>query len=266
MLEDRAKVLKQARAARYYVKHGVQIRARNAERHALCKTERNAKSAAYYATHRQESRERHTRNKAANPRPAAATKLRHKYKLGLDAYESLLMAQRWGCAICGGVNENKRRLSVDHDHRTGRVRGLLCNPCNLAIGWMRDNPDRLRAAASYLENPMADKPHVNIKVERYKANPEAQGVVRPKDNSWQLVIDREGYPHLYVRCKLEDAGDGKPGTGMLCIEDMLIEKMTIPDLMKSEFGGKLTPEEEQEAHAEFLARKEATGIPCPRPV
>ena len=106
-----------------------------------------------------------------------------------------------------------------------------------------------------------DKPHLNIKVERFKDDPSAQGVIRPADESWQLVIDKDGYPHLYLRVKDEEGH-----TGMLCLEDMLIGEgdVTIPDLMKSTFGGKLPPEEEEQAHQEFLARKERTGIPCPR--
>jgi hypothetical protein len=57
------------------------------------------------------------------------------------------------CAICGATDE----LVGDHDHSTGAPRGMLCRCCNLAIGNMRDNPDRLRAAADYLERALAEK-------------------------------------------------------------------------------------------------------------
>lgn len=40
---------------------------------------------------------------------------------------------------------------VDHDHKINRFRGLLCHPCNLGLGWFRDNPERLRKAAQYIE-------------------------------------------------------------------------------------------------------------------
>ena len=57
------------------------------------------------------------------------------------------------CEICGieAVAEGRKRLCVDHCHKTEKFRGLLCGNCNLAIGNMRDNPFLLRAAADYLE-------------------------------------------------------------------------------------------------------------------
>lgn len=52
------------------------------------------------------------------------------------------------CAICSSTNH----LVGDHNHATGAARGILCRNCNLAIGHMHDNPEKLRAAALYLEN------------------------------------------------------------------------------------------------------------------
>ena len=49
-----------------------------------------------------------------------------------DRYAEMLRAQNGGCAICGNPPKT-RRLDVDHDHRTGRVRGLLCHRCNRAL-------------------------------------------------------------------------------------------------------------------------------------
>lgn len=82
-----------------------------------------------------------------------------RYGITLADYEGLLASQGGGCAICGLKNANGLALSVDHDHDCcpgnrscgGCVRGLLCGPCNFAIGHMKDSPQRLRAAAAYLE-------------------------------------------------------------------------------------------------------------------
>lgn len=67
-------------------------------------------------------------------------------------YDKLVECQGETCAICGDVG-SWQRLGIDHDHGTGAVRGLLCSPCNTAIGMMKDDPARLRAAVAYLADP-----------------------------------------------------------------------------------------------------------------
>lgn len=49
------------------------------------------------------------------------------------------------------IRNRSERLLIDHDHESGNVRGLLCHPCNVVLGFVRDNPDRLRALINYLE-------------------------------------------------------------------------------------------------------------------
>lgn len=73
--------------------------------------------------------------------------LRREYGIGQVQYDALLEAQGGVCAIC---SENRELLAVDHDHTTGEVRGLLCNPCNRGIGLLKDDPDRMLAAAMYV--------------------------------------------------------------------------------------------------------------------
>jgi|SRR3972149_5086974 len=71
------------------------------------------------------------------------------YGLTPQNYADLLQSQGGVCAVCG--NDDPRfRLSVDHDHATGRVRGLLCNTCNRAMGLFGDDSVRLRRAIAYL--------------------------------------------------------------------------------------------------------------------
>ncbi|TQF03959.1 hypothetical protein E6W39_19095 [Kitasatospora acidiphila] len=78
------------------------------------------------------------------------------YGLKAGEYDALLAAQGGGCAICRGVR--RYRLAVDHNHRTGLVRGLLCNMCNSRLlTAARDKPEVLRSAADYLDAPPARK-------------------------------------------------------------------------------------------------------------
>jgi hypothetical protein len=73
--------------------------------------------------------------------------LKRKYGLTTDEYEGLLASQGGRCAICGNPDAD----NVDHDHETGKVRGILCFKCNVAIGLVDEDSDRARRAAEYLE-------------------------------------------------------------------------------------------------------------------
>lgn len=81
--------------------------------------------------------------------------LQYTYGITLDDFEDMLKAQDNSCAICKNefnpTDTAYQGAYVDHCHETGVVRGLLCHNCNFAIGYMKDNPQRLRAAANYLE-------------------------------------------------------------------------------------------------------------------
>ena len=73
-----------------------------------------------------------------------------KYGLTQHDYDQMNEEQDGLCAICHEENVNGRDLYVDHNHDTGKVRGLLCSSCNTGLGFMKDNPRRLFGAAEYL--------------------------------------------------------------------------------------------------------------------
>ena len=82
-----------------------------------------------------------------------ASSRRHKHKkinVTDEAYKEMLDSQNRRCAICG-EQPNGISLAVDHNHETGKVRGLLCRNCNLALGLFKDNQTLLASAKSYLE-------------------------------------------------------------------------------------------------------------------
>ena len=78
--------------------------------------------------------------------------LKRLYGITVEEYDAMLSASEGGCWICGyHPKPGGRRLSVDHDHKNKKTRGLLCHMCNRGLAHFRDKPDRLRAAAKYLE-------------------------------------------------------------------------------------------------------------------
>lgn len=72
-----------------------------------------------------------------------------KYGLTLDTYQRLWDQQGGRCAICG-VETPGRSLPVDHCHATGRVRGLLCQECNMGLGKLGDTLERMQQVIAYL--------------------------------------------------------------------------------------------------------------------
>lgn len=80
--------------------------------------------------------------------------LKYRYGVTPQRYSELLMGQGGKCAICGTTEPGHGRdyFSVDHNHATGVIRGLLCHACNTALGLMKDSVEHLSTAASYLQN------------------------------------------------------------------------------------------------------------------
>jgi hypothetical protein len=70
--------------------------------------------------------------------------------VGREEYMAKAEAQGFKCAICFTVDP-KRRLAADHDHKTGKARGLLCRDCNQVLGKFNDDPDRFVRAANYIK-------------------------------------------------------------------------------------------------------------------
>lgn len=85
---------------------------------------------------------------------AADLRLRRTYGISLEQYNKVFEYQKKACAICKTPHvPGKPRLSVDHCHTTGELRGLLCWGCNRKIGAFNDNVALLKAAALYLTKP-----------------------------------------------------------------------------------------------------------------
>ena len=97
-------------------------------------------------------RNRHQTQKRVSNGTERSRKLKSRFGITMDEYSAMLVAQDFKCPICGvSVSDCTKNLSVDHNHETGKIIGLLCDKCNLALGLFKDNKDSLRGAILYLE-------------------------------------------------------------------------------------------------------------------
>ncbi|SRR6266487_4083654 len=85
--------------------------------------------------------------------------IKRTYRITEQDYNTLLQEQGGVCASCGKPEtvfdlrtNSLRKLSIDHCHTTDAVRGLLCNGCNQALGYLREDPERIKALLKYVED------------------------------------------------------------------------------------------------------------------
>jgi len=108
----------------------------------MTKEQRKEYSHNRYLVHHEEIDIRNRAWSLNNPKKVAAAQRKKNYGISQGEYDALLLAQDGKCTICGRENSGQMRngeycqLLVDHDHVTGKIRGLLCHDCNCALGWL----------------------------------------------------------------------------------------------------------------------------------
>ena len=107
----------------------------------------------YYRIHeirfnKQQKKYRETEKGKYNIR---SDRLKRDFNITLEQYDEMFENQNGVCMICGGINSNGRRLAIDHNHETGKVRDLLCGNCNHFIGQAKENIIILQSAINYLK-------------------------------------------------------------------------------------------------------------------
>jgi len=145
-------------------------RRRRKERHCIdpdFRRRRRAECRRYYAANKDEinakQRERYQTDpeyrerKRANGLRSSLKRQLKKRGMSVEDYEAMLLRQGGVCGICRRP-PGKRRLGVDHCHKTGHVRGLLCSNCNCGIGFYGDDARLTREATAYLEAALGDEP------------------------------------------------------------------------------------------------------------
>jgi len=96
---------------------------------------------------------------AANKGRVRTNYLKRNYKLSTEQYDAMLKGQGYQCACCRVTFSEDQKPAVDHCHKTGKVRGLLCANCNRAIGLLYDNPETMLRLADYLVDPPLSRTH-----------------------------------------------------------------------------------------------------------
>jgi hypothetical protein len=124
-----------------------------------CKTCQMAACAETRARHPHLHRRAGERWRQRNPDYGRFRGLYRRYGITRQDYEAMLQAQDGRCAICGSDdprgtirNGGEKSFSVDHCHETGKIRGLLCAPCNVAIGQLQHSEEILLSAIRYLKS------------------------------------------------------------------------------------------------------------------
>lgn len=134
---------KKAYHAEYYRKNMVKIKNR-ANDHYLENKDAFVQRAKDWAKNNRERYDRLERK----------SHLKRRYNLTIEEYDQLLEAQNYLCALCGEhlINGQTKRPDIDHDHATGKIRGILHRGCNTMLGHAKDDINILRKAILYLES------------------------------------------------------------------------------------------------------------------
>lgn len=123
--------------------------------HHRCKECTKALSSKHYFSNKnsylEKQKEYRKKNRKKYLGDLREAKLRRQYGMTLKDYDNMVIEQLGSCAICNEPNVTKRNMHIDHCHKTGRIRGLLCSKCNQAIGLFRDSEQNMLNAIYYLK-------------------------------------------------------------------------------------------------------------------
>jgi hypothetical protein len=148
MWKDKVKEYKRA----YYLTHKDKISIQSKANYIAHRQERLAHVKTYRDAHREETLARHKAYYHAHREERSSSELILNYGISKADRDMLLFAQNGTCAICGKDNWGKNSPHVDHDHVTGKIRGILCARCNVALGMIGDDPKVAQSIITYLEN------------------------------------------------------------------------------------------------------------------
>jgi hypothetical protein len=125
---------------------------------ALHKKEISEKTKRYYSNHREEvlqykkqyKQEHSEKIKKYMVQYSREHRYKHDFGITIADYDAMFDNQNGVCFICGCTPQEGKHLSIDHDHKTGKIRGLLCPNCNHALGLVKENISILKKMGDYL--------------------------------------------------------------------------------------------------------------------
>jgi hypothetical protein len=138
---------------KYQMKNKDKLKKQRSNLYLKNKEEEIRKSKEYYATHKEQIKEYHRRNYLKVKVWKRNCVLKRKFGITIRQYNEMFDSQKGCCAICKThQSQMKQTLAVDHNHTTGKVRGLLCGNCNNGLGRFKDSSILLDKARRYLDN------------------------------------------------------------------------------------------------------------------
>lgn len=136
----------------YYQSHKEEINQHSKQYRDTHKEELKQYNKQYNQSHKEEKNQYRKSHKEERKQANKQYNLKKTYNLSIDQYNQMLAEQNYKCKICGvdEVNAGKNGLVVDHNHKTGKIRGLLCDGCNKGIGFLKEDPALFDSAKDYL--------------------------------------------------------------------------------------------------------------------
>jgi len=136
---------------RYYMEHEKESKEKkdNAHQYYLEHKEHYAEISKQYRKENKSKIAKASKERAGRNREL---QIKRKFNLTLDDYNTMINNQNNKCAICGDELKFGKLTAIDHSHTSGKVRGILCHNCNVAMGLLKENVNTLQSMITYLEN------------------------------------------------------------------------------------------------------------------
>ena len=134
-----------------YCKYGHALTSENRNCDGDCKECSNRRARLYYRDNIEKIKEHNKLRYLKNRQDRLDYELKKRYGIDFETKKAMLAAQGGCCVGCSTTDPGKNDWHVDHRHSDGKLRGILCNRCNFALGYVKDSIDTLKNLIEYLD-------------------------------------------------------------------------------------------------------------------